>query len=331
MTSKIRVLIADDSRTERALLRTLLGEDPRIEVAGEASDGVEAVEMAISLRPTILTIDLQMPRLGGLQAIDRIMEDAPSRILVVCSVTDEHEVDLSFRAVALGALDLIAKPRGEQAADIRKWGRRLCESVCLMSEIPVVRRRRSVFRSELAVSGVPLDAVGIVASTGGPPVLAMLLGSLPSDTGGPAAAGSFIAPPRTCSFTRWPRCTVAARVRGRAHGHGRRRGGGRACHPCRRGRRPRARRSQLRRVRHASRCGPGGRDARARRANAIGDSGVVHAFAPGCVSARLRRPMASFETGPWRHCGGSSLQPSPATKCAVRVTPRNVAEATLPV
>jgi two-component system chemotaxis response regulator CheB len=199
----IRVLVAEDSRTERELLCALLREDGAIEIVATAVDGVEAVEAARALRPDVITMDVQMPRLGGLEAIDRIMEVAPSRILVVCSVGDEHQVDLSFRTVAAGALELIAKPRVEGAALVHAWGRELCRSVHLMAEIPVVRRRRSVFRNELAVSDQRLEAVGLVASTGGPPALALLLGSLPTDLPVPVLIAQHMAPGFAQGLVRW--------------------------------------------------------------------------------------------------------------------------------
>ena len=107
--NRIRVLIADDSATMCNVLSSLLAKDPGIEVVGCARDGEQAVAMAVTLLPHVITMDVQMPRMGGLEAIERIMEKAPSRILAVCSVED-RDVDLSFRAISAGALELIAKP-----------------------------------------------------------------------------------------------------------------------------------------------------------------------------------------------------------------------------
>lgn len=200
---RVRVLVAEDSSTQRELILTLLRQDPAIEIAGIAVDGVEAVEAAKSLRPDVITMDVQMPRLGGLEAIDRIMAVAPCRIIVVCSVTDEHQVDLSFRAIAAGALELLAKPRIDGAAGLSVWGRELCKSVHLMAEIPVVQRRRSALRGELAPADVRVEVIGIVASTGGPPALALLLGALPSDMAAPILIAQHMAPGFSGGLIRW--------------------------------------------------------------------------------------------------------------------------------
>jgi two-component system chemotaxis response regulator CheB len=111
---KIRVLVAEDSLVMRDTLIALLPEDPRIEVVGAAADGVEAVEMARSIKPDVITMDVIMPRLDGLGAISSIMAEAPCRIIVVSSVADNAQVDLGFQAISAGALELIAKPRSQR-------------------------------------------------------------------------------------------------------------------------------------------------------------------------------------------------------------------------
>lgn len=181
MSTRIRVLIADDSAVMRDALRGLLTIDPTIAVVGEAKDGAEAVEKTRSLAPDVVTMDVLMPRLNGLQATERIMADAPVRILLVCAVGDEGGVDLSFRAMDVGALELIAKPHARQ--DLHAWGGSLRESIKLMAEVPVVRRwRRSSARLDsMPIRSPKVEAIGMVASTGGPPALAGLLAQLPMD------------------------------------------------------------------------------------------------------------------------------------------------------
>ncbi|HET7787131.1 MAG TPA: response regulator, partial [Myxococcales bacterium] len=82
----VRVLVADDSTTLRTALVALLGEDRRLSIVGQAADGVEAVEKARTLRPDVITMDVNMPRLDGLGATAAIMAEAPSRVLVISSV-----------------------------------------------------------------------------------------------------------------------------------------------------------------------------------------------------------------------------------------------------
>lgn len=176
-----RVLIADDSRVMRDALRALLSSDPDIVVVGEAADGAEAVQKAADLAPDVITMDVLMPRLNGLEATQRIMAQSPSRILLVCAVGDEGGVDLSFRAMDVGALELIAKPTAQRS--LHSWGDDLCESVKLMAEVPVVRRWRHgpTVTPSTAPPSSRISIVGIAASTGGPPALASILSKLPTD------------------------------------------------------------------------------------------------------------------------------------------------------
>jgi two-component system, chemotaxis family, protein-glutamate methylesterase/glutaminase len=200
----IRVLIADDSRSMRAILVALLREDPGIAVVGEAADGVEVVELAKSLKPDIITMDVKMPRMSGLEAIDAIMAEVPSRILVVCAIQDDSQVDLSFRAVAAGALELIAKPTIDAPAELEAWGVLLRESVRLMAEVPVVGRRRGASVPEgPGPRGGRIDALGIVASTGGPPALASILSQLPRDLPIPIFVAQHMTPGFGEGLCRW--------------------------------------------------------------------------------------------------------------------------------
>ncbi len=204
MSPPIRVLVADDSTSVRQVLCALLAEDPRIEVVGQAADGVSAVDQAIRLEPDVITMDVQMPRLGGLGAIAAIMAHAPTRILVVCDTSKSSEMDLSFRAVSAGALEFIPKPRTGEP--IREWGKRLVESVRLMADVPVVRRRQGSVAQPgelLAVGGRAIDIFGVVASTGGPPALAQLFGALPEDFPLPILVAQHMAPGFARGLATW--------------------------------------------------------------------------------------------------------------------------------
>jgi two-component system chemotaxis response regulator CheB len=205
MTARpIRVLVADDSATLRAALCTLLAEDPRLTIVGQAGDGVEAVEKARALRPDVITMDVNMPRLDGLGAIAAIMAEAPSRILVISSVRQHRQMELSFKAMAAGALELIAKPEGGPE-EMRRWARGVAESVRLMAEVPVVRRHRAGRLARLPPigHGAQIDVVALVASTGGPPALATVLGALPRDLPVPVMIAQHIASGFTAGLVRW--------------------------------------------------------------------------------------------------------------------------------
>jgi NarL family two-component system response regulator LiaR len=105
VTEPIRILIADDHPLVRRGLCTLIATEPGMELAGEARDGVEAVEKAQSLRPDVILIDMVMPRMTGLEAIDAIKrKDPEARILVLTSFGDDDKVFPAIRAGALGYL-----------------------------------------------------------------------------------------------------------------------------------------------------------------------------------------------------------------------------------
>jgi len=203
MGARVRVLVADDSQTVQQALLKLLGRDGRIEVVGAAADGVEAVALARTLRPDVITMDVRMPRLDGLAATAAIMAEAPSRILVVASVSEDQQA-LCFRAMNVGALEVIPKPLSAAPDELGPWAGRLADSICLMAEVPVVTRRRShALRALPRRAQGRVDALGLVASTGGPPALAEILGALPAGLPVPIFVAQHIASGFSQGLRRW--------------------------------------------------------------------------------------------------------------------------------
>lgn len=198
----LRVLIADDSPTVRAALVDLLTRDGRFTVVGEAADGQQAVDLAIALRPDLVTMDVLMPGLDGLGATEAIMSRAPTRVVVVASVAEAHPADLSMRAIGKGALEVVAKPqRADEGLD--DFGRRVCEALRLLSEVPVVTRRPGRTRP-LSPRGPGLtEVVGVVASTGGPPALDLLLRSLGRALPVPVLVAQHMTAGFTAGLRRW--------------------------------------------------------------------------------------------------------------------------------
>lgn len=187
MSEKIRVLIVDDSALVRQSLKEILGDDPAIEVIGEARDGKEGYEKAKLLRPGVITMDLTMPVMGGLDAIEAIMEEVPTPIIVVSSM----EVKVIVQALALGAMDFVAVA---QEIDVLKG--EILEKVKIASRVRALRR----IRVHHAPKKVPVrrssanKAIAIGVSTGGPQALQVLLSKFPADLPAAVLVVQHIAP-----------------------------------------------------------------------------------------------------------------------------------------
>jgi len=186
----IRVLIVDDSPTAQQLLNHLLSQDPGIEVIGIAKDGKEALAKVSAQHPDVVTMDVVMPGIDGIETTRALMENNPLPIIVVSSVLNQKEVNLTFQALAAGALGVVDKPTS--ALPSSESGRRLLQMVKAMAEVKVVRRRLKVSLPNDAVlppilnavekpSKVGFRGIAIGASTGGPSILAHILSELPGD------------------------------------------------------------------------------------------------------------------------------------------------------
>jgi two-component system chemotaxis response regulator CheB len=184
MTTPIRVLVVDDSSLARAMLRSILEDDGGFEVIGEAVNGRDAVDLCRRLMPDLVTMDLEMPVMGGLEAIEEIMGAKAVPILVVSGVADAQK---AYTAVSHGAIEVIPKP-SMSTADVERF----TDMARLVAKIPVIthmrRRQKSPSGSaaaEVAAAQPPLAGaidsriVAIASSTGGPQALAHLLAKLP--------------------------------------------------------------------------------------------------------------------------------------------------------
>jgi two-component system chemotaxis response regulator CheB len=166
---RIRVLVVDDSPAACAALAALLA-GSAIEIVGTSTGGEDAIARAAALRPDVVTMDLMMPELDGIAAIERLMLVAPTRIIVVTAA--ERTGAAAMRALAAGALEVVGKPASWAGMAAQAWARGLAETIALMADVPVVTRRAGAARP---LAGRAVDAIGIAASTGGPPVLAEIL------------------------------------------------------------------------------------------------------------------------------------------------------------
>lgn len=183
----VRTLIVDDSLVVREYLKFILNSDTDIEIVGVAGDGWEGVEMAKKLRPDVITMDIQMPKLDGLRATRLIMESVPTPIVIVSANWEPGEIDLTFKALEMGAVTIIEKPRGLKHPDHKKMATNLIRTVKMMKGVTVERRNtqpsfangRHATRKEVSASRLNYVAIG--SSTGGPLVLREILSNLPVD------------------------------------------------------------------------------------------------------------------------------------------------------
>jgi two-component system chemotaxis response regulator CheB len=113
----IRVLIVDDSRMIREVLTDILKEQPDIQVVGAAADAFQARDMIKELKPDVITLDVEMPKMNGLEFLDKLMRARPTPVVMISSAT-ERGSEVTFRALELGAVDFVTKPRlGEETPE----------------------------------------------------------------------------------------------------------------------------------------------------------------------------------------------------------------------
>ena len=201
----IKVLIVEDSAVVRQQLHYLLSSQPDMEVVGFARDGAEAVRMVSKLKPNVVTMDIHMPTMDGLEATQRIMAENPVPVVIVGASWSAADAGKLARAMKVGAIAISQKPPGIGHPDHERMTRQLLDTIRAMSEVKVVRRRGPLQRMEharqtaaplptsLKSHTVRVEVVAIGASTGGPPVLEQILSGLPKDFGAPILVVQHIA------------------------------------------------------------------------------------------------------------------------------------------
>lgn len=227
MKEKISVLVVDDSKVAQLMFAHILESDPRIQIAGVVSNGEEALKFVKAHQPDIVLMDILMPRMDGYEATRLIMESNPLPI-VICSVAaDPKEVATMFRVMEAGALTCVEKPAGRGHPDFDRTAANLVQTLKLMSEVKVVRRRpRSqpipIQPEALSPDWRPntseIEFVGIGASTGGPPVLQTILAGLPKNFVVPILIVQHISHGFLPGLADWLNQTTGLQVHVGAHG-----------------------------------------------------------------------------------------------------------------
>src|ERR1700733_14202590 len=135
-TAPVRLLIVDDSAYNRRNIAAVFADNPEVEVVGRAADGEEALRLATLLRPAVITLDLEMPRMDGFTFLRILMSRQPTPVIVVSSYSQKENV---FKALELGALDFVAKPDRQiapDASDVREE---------ILAKVMLVRSLRPTF------------------------------------------------------------------------------------------------------------------------------------------------------------------------------------------
>jgi len=174
-----KVLIVDDSDLTREALRRVLELDKRLKVIAEAKTGEQACELAVTLQPDLITMDLSMPGMGGLKAIERIMAARPVPLVVISERSARRGEDLAFEALSRGALELVPKS-AVFGGDSSVLGR-FAEQMAKIAEAGLSSDRRVKVPEPRPPRSGPAKLIGLGASTGGPKALAAVLHALPKN------------------------------------------------------------------------------------------------------------------------------------------------------
>jgi two-component system chemotaxis response regulator CheB len=163
---RTRVLIVDDSSFMRKVLQSIVASDPQLEVCGEARDGRDAVTQTEVLKPDVISMDINMPHMDGLQATEIIMSSNPHPILIVSSESREG-AEVTLKALQLGAIDFVAKPSGGVDLDMSSVREEICRKLKMASKVRVVRTAtRSKLQQDVATSA-PRSEPALNASQNG--------------------------------------------------------------------------------------------------------------------------------------------------------------------
>jgi two-component system chemotaxis response regulator CheB len=178
----IRVVVVDDSAFVRQALTRMLGGAPDIEVVGTAVDGLEGFEKVRALHPDVVTLDVKMPRLGGLEALQRIMAECPVPVLLLSSLTSEG-ADITLRGLELGAMDFVDKSSVQGHMNLLSLSEELLAKIRALAGVRVGSRPAAGPAGAVAAPalapGPRAEVVAIGTSTGGPPALQAIIPRLP--------------------------------------------------------------------------------------------------------------------------------------------------------
>ena len=210
------VLIVENCPTSSALIREILESDSRIEVIGEVGNGFEALKVVDELDPDIITMDINMPVMDGLEATGRIMDMSPRPIVILSASYELDSVYTAFQAVNAGALAATAKPTDTGGREFERDMEDLIKTVLLLSEVPVARKPLTPASPEAPQTPAVSESlitrrygernesiVAIAAGEGGPPALREFLRNMPPNIPAPVLVVQHMSHKFTPGFASW--------------------------------------------------------------------------------------------------------------------------------
>ena len=187
MQKTIRLVVADDSPSVVKVLTDGISSDPQIEIVGVARDGIETIELVGKLKPDVVTLDVEMPHMSGIEALERIMVEQPTPVVMVSSLTGEG-TSTTIRALELGAVDFVLKQGSRGATAVRGLIDELLKKIHAAASANVTGLTKSknagderTQESEEKPGSSEVRVVLIASSTGGPQALRMVIPALPGD------------------------------------------------------------------------------------------------------------------------------------------------------
>jgi two-component system chemotaxis response regulator CheB len=207
--------VVDDSAFMRRLIAQIIDGSPDFHVVGTARNGLDALRQIHALDPEIVTLDVEMPELDGLQTLGYIMSETPRAVVMLSAAgSDGRSADLTLRCLEIGAVDFVKKPSGPISLDLETVGETLLAALRAATHVnlggvQLLARPRFVESAPRPTSGDASVAVAIAASTGGPRALAEVIPNLPSDLD----AAVFVVQHMPAGFTR----SLAARLDSMSH------------------------------------------------------------------------------------------------------------------
>ena len=193
-TPKIKVLIVDDSATMRKILSFALSSSPQIEVVGTAPDPLVARELLLRLKPDVMTLDIEMPKMDGLTFLEKVMDFIPTRTLIFSSVAQAQSAT-ALRALELGAVDVLEKPSLDVSKNMQAISNLIVEKVLTVAQARLLPKLKintpntidhsvAANKSSAALHRTTHKLIAIASSTGGTEALKVLLSQMPPDIPG---------------------------------------------------------------------------------------------------------------------------------------------------